>query len=200
MQKKIFAHVLLLPYNTLCFLIGVVIFIFGGLTRNYSAENFGKSIADNRKSTGTFVSIQILVFAISLGSAKFAIIAIGICFVCISVLGRYLLSKSRSSFYQSMSRSDSQLDYQSNSDSFQQHQNQYQQNQYQQSLSDDERQRQDAERDRQRREQQEYYERQQRESQQRQDEQMRRDEEFRQRQRDEERRRDEENRKNWGRF
>ncbi len=198
MLKKIIAHILLLPYNILCFLMVAVIAIVGGATRNYQARELAESIENKRKSTGLFVFIQILVFVISIASTKPVGVVIGGGFVAISILGKYLLSNSGASFYQSASHSDYQLNYSSNSNDA----DYYQQNQYQgQNRNDEERRRQDAERDRQRREQQEYYERQQRESQQRHDEQMRRDEESRRRNWEEQdRRRDEQNRKNSGRF
>lgn len=197
MLKKIIAHILLLPYNILTFLIAFILAFVGGATRIYQVGDLAESIANKRKSTGLFIFIQILVFILSIASAKLVGVIIGGFFVSISVLGRYLLSNGETSFYQSANNSDYQLSHslKFNDDHY------YQQNQYQQQIrNDEERRRQDAERERQQREQQEYYERQQRESQKRHEEQMRRDEEFRRRQREEEQRRNEEDRKRWGRI
>ena len=188
MLKKFIGHILLLPYNILCFLIGTVIVVIGGFTGRFDGQRLAESIYGNKNSTGLFIFIQILVFIVSMRSAKLAGVVISVLFLSISVLGKYLLSNGGISFYQTTSKSNYLPDYQSNSNDVYQQQNR----------NDEERRGQDAERERQQREQQEYYERQQRESQQRHEEQMRRDEESRRRNWEEQQRRDEQNRRNWG--
>lgn len=198
MLKKFIGHILLLPYNILCFLIGTVFVVIGGWTGRFDGQGLAESIYRKKNSTGLFIFIQILVFIVSMQSAKLAGVGISVLFLSISVIGKYLLSNRETSFYQSPSNSEYQLNYSSNSNNANNYQ---QQNQYhQQNRNDEEHRRQDAERERQQREQQAYYERQQRESQQRHEEQMRRDEESRRRQREEEQQRNEANRKNWGSF
>lgn len=193
MLKKIIAHVLLLPYNIVCFLMVAVIAIVGGATRNYAARDLAESIENSRKSRGLFIFVQFVVVASTIYSQKGVAILGGISFLAASSIGKYLLWKNSNTAFQSASTSD----YQSQSNNYAPANLQQSDNLYQQQQLENQKRNED---DYHRRRQQEYYERQQRESQQRHDEQMRRDEEFRQRQREEQQRRDEQDRKNWGRF
>lgn len=192
MLKKFIAHTLLLPYNTLCFLMSFGLAFVGGATR-IQTQKLAESIENNRKSRGLFIFTQFVVVGSTIYSQKGVAILGGISFLAISSLGKYLLWKNDNTAFQSTSTSD----YQSQSNNYTPTNLQQSDNLYQQQQLDNQKRNED---DYQRRRQQEYYERQQRESQQRHDEQMRRDEESRRRNWEEQDRRNEEDRKRWGRF